>query len=189
MGYCTINKSLIYISREIDKEIISAWEKIGNKTASEKIGRIIANSKGSKDFNLFSFNYLNNIDKKTLTSRYLNFNFDENELKFEISDLLYDHCHYYGGSIIKDTRDFTEKIIDDYNYDSRIFPFGKEIIFEQKIKRGISTLFITEDNQRKIKIFINLGKVKRIEGNLECFNVYYEGMIISFGKDVSISPY
>lgn len=187
MSYYTINNIPIYISNKTDKIFSDIWGR--EKSAMQLIARHLKGEENN-EYEIFCYDFLLDVfnsNKEIFKMDFEEFEFVGNDCKFEIFDLIYDYCNYYGHARIVDERNFEQRIIADYSGLDLSFPSGKIYIL-QHVVRPYRWWWRYTNNimNRKINILLDTSKIHKIRGTLEEFTIYFENYYIICGKDIEI---
>jgi hypothetical protein len=135
MPYYLINKQPVFLSwsryRELE-ELVSMGKDYLWVSSSKIAGHKESKEKSELMFGILNKKYLNNPDD--FNSHWIEFDFKGQEASGNAWDLLYDYCHFYGYAFLSDLRDFSEKLIADYQGELYSYPMGRVFALNHFVK-------------------------------------------------------
>jgi hypothetical protein len=127
-------------------------------------------------------------DPENFYKEWVYFDLHNDKAVYNVWDLIYDYCCYYGCGYLSDLRDETQKLTDNLleggNY---FFPQGKVFVLNYIVHpaRWIDK-FTKKSNRKVIQFKIEANKVKRIVGNLADFIIIFDNYQLHLGKTIKI---
>lgn len=188
MSYYIVNKQPVFLSyaRHKDLEHIISKDKNSLWEISSKITGHKENKEKQKlMFNTLNKKYLDNPDK--FKSEWIEFDLKGKEASENVWDLLYNYCHFYGHAFLSDSRDFSEKLIADYEGELYSYPMGKVFAINHFIKFvKWWWKFTHKVNRKTTRVIIDSMKVNCLKGNLKEFEVYFDNYKLLCDKNRKI---
>ncbi|MBW1710875.1 MAG: hypothetical protein JRJ73_13505 [Deltaproteobacteria bacterium] len=156
-----------------------------HKPAQYRVASVIAGTKESIETKKLMLDWLREKyreNQKTFNELYVRFCIVDEDAKVDVSDLLYDWCHFSKLGKLVDKRDFVEKVLLDYAGESLDYPVGKSfylLINTCSSQNVLSKLF---SKPRFLSILIDTQDVTKLEGTFEDFKIYMGQLTLSFSR-------
>jgi hypothetical protein len=126
MPYYIINREPVFLSWQRYK--VLEQEATKGKDPTWIVSSTIAGHKESEEKSELMFNVLDQKfreDPQGFHSKWVAFDLTGEEASKNVWNLLYDYCHFYGYASLSDFRDFTEKLLADYEGEAYTYPMGR----------------------------------------------------------------
>jgi len=189
MPYYVIRNYPIFISHQ--KEKILVKETLKDKSAVFKINRIISGTKENKQFYKLCYKYLQEqyaIGYEVFLKKWVLFDIEGEDAQHNISDLLYDYCHYYKNGLLFDLRNYYEKLQDDYIGDTFAYPMGKTFLLEFNTESKYWKRLFFKSRCQLLRFIINTEYVNRLKGKLTNFHIYFDDFVLSCSRNITVCP-
>jgi len=186
MPYYIINKQPVFLTTrnyKILENIVSKDKDIRWQGPSIQ-GTQICKEKSRLMFKELSQQYKLNPYK--FQKQWIEFDLEMEEAEGNIWDLLYDYGCYYRNSFLTDKRDFTERLISDYEHESLLFPMGKNFYFCILMSTKSNFLNYLLSKKSFFQLEINVESIKKISGTLNNFTVISDLFQLTCSENITL---
>jgi hypothetical protein len=190
MPYFVVNKQPVFLHNALYNAL--SEEAFIGKDNLYRARSAINKSKESREHDNLMFTALKSKYRQNpehFNKDWVCFDLVDKDASENVTDLLLDWCRLYGAGYLSDSRDFVQKMTDDYSGNSLAYPLGAEFVFNAMLRpKTFGWGRLLKYSGQNFRLLIRIGNVYRLKGDLSQFILISKNFSVKIGNDITILP-
>lgn len=189
MPYYLINEWPVFISES--KERILKEQALGDQSAKYHLKSFLGSSEEVEERERKVREFLLSgcdEDREKFYKDWVEFDIEGRAASKNVTDLIYDYCHYYNCGTLHDLREHRKKMKQEHTENTYYYPLGKVFLVNFNRRGGFLKKLFGGSNYRSIRLKINVDRVYRLKGVLTDFEVHSEDFELICSKKITLIP-